>query len=226
MSARDSASPAGPGNSGAGGLGNGGLGGGMGGGLGGGGWGGGMSGNTGLGTGNTWYGNTAFGTPGMMASGYAMRDPSSLNAAGMGPMNGQFGQYKTLNGNPMFSGLGNPMASVNAPNAVAGAGLLQQLQQANVHPLIGKILSGLQPPVQQPTVQPASFPVAPAQPPLTKLNFPAFFGGPRKGITDRVPQDPTFNGNTFDNITGRVGYGKDPSRVNGYNQSGDSYYGR
>lgn len=162
MSARDSASPAGPGNSGAGGLGNGGLGGGMGGGLGGGGWGGGMSGNTGLGTGNNIYGTSAWGRPGGMAMGYGMSPNQAFNN-GMQPRN----DY----------GLGPIMS----------------------HPAIQGIISQV---LTRPAV-----PAPATSVPLTKANLPAFFGGPRKTITDRVPQDPNFPGNTFNQYNGAVGYG-------------------
>lgn len=209
MSARDSAGPAGPGNSGAGGLGNGGLGGGMGGGLGGGGYGGGMSGNTGLGTGAQMYGNTAFGRPGGMALGYAMRDPNSLNMAGMGPMAGSYSQYRGLNGQPMFQG--------QVYNGMGAMGGYNQFSNQNVQP--GGVMSHVlgAPPTQQPSIVPAYAP-PPQQPVglhplLTKANLPAFFGGPRKGITDRVPQDPTFPGNTFNPGNGMVGYSPGP---NGY----------
>lgn len=124
---------------------NGGLGGGMGGGGGGGGSGAYQSARTGINTGKDWYGNTAFSTPGSaLAAQYAMRDADSLARAGMGPTAGTYSQYKTLTGAPMFPGLPNPMAGVNAPSAMAGASKLADMQRAMAaaQARVGGLLSG------------------------------------------------------------------------------------
>jgi hypothetical protein len=127
MSARDSAGPAGPGNSGAGGLGNGGVGGGWGGGGGGVGAGrnGGAGSQTGMRTGTEWHGNTAYGRPGGAVQAYGMRDARSLGQAGMGPTAGSYGNFKTPSGQAMFGG--SPVQG----QSFRGMGMGQALSQAN-----------------------------------------------------------------------------------------------
>lgn len=155
MSARDSAGPAGPGNGAAGGLANGGVGGGFGGGSSGGryggnnGAGGGVNGGygsrTGLETGTQWHGNTAFGTPGGMATGYATRDARSLGQAGMGPTRGEYGQFQTMQGHPMFGGSpvqGQSFYGMNAGQAFSQAQRAQAAWQASqaARPQVGGLL--------------------------------------------------------------------------------------
>jgi len=126
-------------NNGGGGLGNGGIGGGMGvGGWGGGaGYNGGAQSRTGLTTGTEWKGNTAFGRPGSMATGYATRDARSLANAGMGPTLGSYGQFRDMQGNPMFAGLDNPMRAASGFNAQQAARKLAALQAAQQGGLLG-----------------------------------------------------------------------------------------
>ena len=181
MSARDSAGPAGPGNTSAGGLGNGGVGGGFGGGSYGGGNGGGNYGNgggvnggynnqTGLSTGKDIYGNTAFGNSGQMATGYAMRDPMSMMMAGMGPTSGSYRQFNNLDGTPMFNGsLGNQsftgMSAGQAYNAAA-AQAAAQAAAARAHPSVPGILSGPLAPIHRtpPTAYPPAIDFLPQWP--------------------------------------------------------------
>lgn len=154
MSARDSESGSstykgGSGSSGAGGLGNGGIGGGRGaGGMGGGaGRNGGAGSQTGLSTGKDWYGNTAFGRSGGRATGYATRDARSLAKAGMGPTMGAFGQFKTMQGQPMFGGLlGDD--TFTAPNATAAYAQAYERWRQMTAPQVTQ-------PVARPTGRPA-----------------------------------------------------------------------
>lgn len=146
---------------GAGGLGNGGVGGGMGGGFQGGGAArnGGIGSSTGLTTGNTWHGNSAFGRAGGMAQAYGMRDARSLAGAGMGPTMGTYGQFKTLQGNPMFAGSPIQNMMYRGPNMGQALGQAQLAQAAwqNVQsPATGGLLGP-----STPNVQPASAPSTP-----------------------------------------------------------------
>lgn len=97
-----------------------------------------------------------------------MRDPRSLGAAGIGPMAGQFGQFKTMQGNPMFAGSpvqGQTFTGMNAMQA------LSQAQRAHAawaaaQQHVGGILGVAHPAVDQemslptydPTIEPVSAP--------------------------------------------------------------------
>lgn len=91
----------------------------------------------GLSTGNTTYGNTAFGRSGGMAQGYATAKLGG--GAGMGPTINTYSNFRTLAGNPMFSGAAQNIA-VRAPNANVAAAALAQMQQAAAR-RIGGLLS-------------------------------------------------------------------------------------
>ena len=142
MPARDdfgSSAGRGPG---AGGLANGGVGGGMSSGSrgGGAGYNGGAGSRTGVTTGAEWKGNTAFGRPGSMADGYAMRDARSLGAAGMGPTLGSYGQFRDMQGNPMFGNSpvqGQSFYGMNIGQALSQAQRAQARQPVSVPGLLG-----------------------------------------------------------------------------------------
>jgi hypothetical protein len=55
-------------------------------------------------TGKDWHGNTAYGPAGGNVAAYGMRDAASLARAGMGPMAGSFGNFRTPSGAAMFGG--------------------------------------------------------------------------------------------------------------------------
>lgn len=79
----------------------------------------------GLSTGNTWHGNTAFGPPGGIANGYAT---AKLGAgAGTKPTINTYSNFRTVNGDPMFSGAAQNTA-IRAPNANMAASALSALQ--------------------------------------------------------------------------------------------------
>lgn len=91
----------------------------------------------GLSTGNTIHGNTAFGRSGGMAQGYATAKLGG--GAGMGPTTNTYSNFRTLAGNPMFSGAAQNIA-VRAPNANVAAAALAQMQQAAAR-RVGGLLS-------------------------------------------------------------------------------------
>jgi hypothetical protein len=183
MSARDSAGPAGPGNSGAGGLGNGGVGGGMGGGFGGGGAGrgGGIGSNTGMSTGKDWYGNTAYGRPGGQVQAYGMRDARSLGQAGMGPTAGSYGNFRTPTGQAMFAGSpvqGQSFRGMGMGQALSQAQRAQQAWQAQRPASVPGLLGGA------PT--PASAPPATFTPQLPGMFYPPAAAVPQAPLPDEV----------------------------------------
>lgn len=199
MSARDSASGSSDWHGGGGSFGNGGGGtanGGIGGGQGGGGWGGGAGYNggyqsrQGLSTGNTMYGNSAFGRPGGMAQAYGTRDARSLAAAGMGPTQGTFGQFRTMQGSPMFPGSpvqGQSFQGMNMGQALAQAQQAQQAWQAAQPPQTGGLLGP-----STPNVQPTSGPVDQPYNPLSSVQPP-----PYNPLVDVQPGLPTLGGLSY-----------------------------
>ena len=121
----------------------------------------------GLQTGNTWHGNTAFGRPGQQAYGFAT---SSNQGATFGqrPTMQTFSNFRRPDGSAMFPGAGG---SVQAPNAFAGAAMMQQqMMRPQARPQPGGPQPAGAPPPGQP-LTPHPFPG------LTKPMLPGFFGG-------------------------------------------------
>lgn len=186
MSARDdfgsdAGRPGGKGGS-NGGLANGGVGGGRGGGGGGGGAGrnGGYGSQTGLQTGNQWHGNSAYGPAGGRAVAYGMRDARSLNAAGMGPTRGSYGNFKDMNGNALFSGpvQGQSFYGMNMGQALSQAQRAQQAwndTQIQHGPLDRPTVPGILSPAP-PAIVPAVAPPPPAPPVPPLRQYPYWSG--------------------------------------------------
>jgi hypothetical protein len=121
----------------------------------------------GLQTGNTWHGNTAFGRPGQQAYGFAT---SSNQGATFGqrPTMQTFSNFRRPDGSAMFPGAGG---SVQAPNAFAGAAMMQQQMRppAGPQPVGGGVpgAPGYQRPPINPILQFQNYPYP----------NPAFAGG-------------------------------------------------
>ena len=129
----------------------------------------------GLQTGNTWHGNTAFGRPGQQAYGFAT---SSNQGATFGqrPTMQTFSNFRRPDGSAMFPGAGG---SVQAPNAFAGAAMMQQQMmrpQARPKPG-GPQPAGAPPPGQSPGFFGGGF-----QPPATMGPWPGQGTWPRKTV--------------------------------------------
>jgi hypothetical protein len=187
----------------------------------------------GLTTGKTWHGNTAYGASGGLASGYAtMRDGGGM--FGLGPSINTYGNFKNLDGSNKFKDPRVQGAEIKAKNANQAAGIAQDLANAFAARINGGVASPGTPTNVEPAAgPPPMLQPQPQPPPQKKPGFISamlgggglvgfglnpvsggswvpsatkYYGGyGGKPVTGRLPQDPSFGGNTYNQYTGQVG---------------------
>lgn len=179
----------------------------------------------GLSTGSRWYGNTAYGPAGGGAVGYATaRDGGGgYSLGGMGPSMRQYSNFRNPDGTPTFTNASGPVTARNAGQAAGILSALANRQPNAVAP--GRPRQNVPPqtmigrPAQQQAVGGLlhailggggmlGYGLNPANGGAWTPAGTAYYGGYNsygKPITDRVPMDPNFGGNTFNSDTGAFG---------------------